>query len=853
MRYGTFDDEHREYVIDRVDAPFSMTNYLGTQRMGAVVSQNAGGYCWLDSPQHHRITRFRPNGVPMDWPGHYVYLRDEETGRYWSLSWQPTGLPLAEPAPNTPPTAARDTAPGAPAAAQYEARHGLSYSAYRCFHEGIRASQTLFIPREEDPSRDPVEIFDVRIRNESSRERRLSVTGYVEFSFHEIDMDNQNFQMSLYAAGSHFDRGAVLCELHYEPEAYQFFAAGFVPDGFEGVREAFIGPYRTERNPLALETGRMTGSLELGGNPCGALKKNLTLAPGEEARLLFYLGTGRGDAAEEARRRYDAAGTDRAFAALRDYWEEKLSALRVKTPHENMNRSLNIWNLYQSEVNVLFSRFASFIEVGGRTGLGYRDTAQDAMCIPHAEPAMCEKRILQLLHGQMSQGYGLHLFDPAVLEKADRQDPDSGSENSPTVIPETGKQSMLHGLKDACADDALWLIPAIVENVRESGDLSFFDRPVPYADEGEDTVWGHMKRALDFSYVQVGAHGITLGLRADWNDCLNLGGGESAMVAFLLIWATNHFLDAARALAQAANSAQAPAQTAQSAPGRSSALEADIRKYTALKQEMEKRCAETLWDGEWYLRGITAAGKPIGTHTAAEGKVHLESNAWAVVSGAAGQERGRSCMDAVDAWLYTPWGLTLNAPSFRTRDDSVGFVTRVYPGIKENGAIFSHPNPWAWVAECMLGRGDRAMKFYDALLPENQNDRMEVRQAEPYSYCQFIMGPDHTAFGRARHPFMTGSSGWAYYAATRYMLGIRPGFGALTVDPCIPKEWNGFEAVRRWRGAEYRIRVTNPRHVEKGVARLTVDGHSEAVSPLAAGARIPIFPSGIHEIEIEMG
>ena len=797
MRYGFFDDQAREYVIDRVDAPQSMTNYLGTQRMGTVISHNAGGYSWLDSPQHHRITRFRPNGVPMDWPGHYVYLRDDESGKYWSLSWQPTGLPLD--------------------GAKYEARHGMSYSRFSCETEGIRGEQTLFIPRE-DGDEDPVEIFDVKVRNDSDRTRALSVFGYVEFSFHEIDMDNQNFQMSLYAAGSHLQEDAVLCELHYEPGAWRFFAGNFVPDGFDGVREAFIGPYRTERNPLGVAEGKLSGSLELGGNPCGALQKKLTLRPGEEARVLFYLGTGNGEAVRKTRERYDEAGTDHAFAELRRFWDEKLGMLQISTPHENMNRSLNIWNLYQSEINVLFSRFSSFIEVGGRTGLGYRDTAQDAMCIPHAEPDMCLKRIRQLLHGQMRMGYGLHLFDPAVLEQGEQE-----GFRSPTVIPETDRKSMLHGIKDACADDALWLIPAIVENVRESGRTDFFDEEIPFADEGAGTVWEHMKAALDFSYAQTGVHGVTKGLRADWNDCLNLGGGESAMVAFLLVWATNHFLDAARALGRAE----------------------DTEKYAKLKEAMEETCRKELWDGEWFLRGFTADGRAIGSREAREGKVHMESNTWAVVSGTATREQGLSCMDAVDEWLYTPWGLMLNAPSFVTLDDSIGFVTRVYPGVKENGAIFSHPNPWAWVAECMLGRGSRAMKFYDALLPENQNDKMEIRQAEPYSYCQFIMGRDHTAFGRARHPFMTGSSGWAYYAATRYMLGIRPGFDTLTVDPCIPAEWDGFEAVRKWRGAEYRISVRNPEHAEKGVRKLCVDG--------AEAAEIPAFGSGIHSVEVLMG
>ena len=797
MRYGFFDDQAREYVIDRLDTPQSMTNYLGTQRMGTVISHNAGGYSWLDSPQHHRITRFRPNGVPMDWPGHYVYLRDDESGKYWSLSWQPTGLPEGE--------------------AKYEARHGLSYSRFRCEAQGIAGEQVLFIPRE-DGDDDPVEIFDVKVRNLSDRPRKISVYGYVEFSFHEIDMDNQNFQMSLYAAGSHYEDGAALCELHYEQDAWQFFAGNFEPDSFDGVREAFIGPYRTERNPLGVEAGKLTGSTELGGNPCGALQKKLELAPGEEARVLFYLGTGRGKAVRQARKKYDEAGTDKAFAELKQFWDEKLGQLQISTPHENMNRSLNIWNLYQSEINVLFSRFSSFLEVGGRTGLGYRDTAQDAMCIPHAEPAMCETRLRQLLNGQVSRGYGLHLFDPAWFEKKQGQ-----SFQSPTVVPTPDKAHMIHGLKDTCADDALWLVPAVIENVRESGNLGFFDDVIPFADEGEGTVWEHLKRSLDFSYDQIGAHGITKGLRADWNDCLNLGGGESAMVAFLLVWATRHFLDAARFLGKTE----------------------DIAAYTPKMEGMIETCRKVLWDGDWWLRGFTADGRAIGSKDAKEGKVHMESNTWAVISGASTRAQGLSCMDAVDEYLYTPFGLMLNAPSFTTVDDGVGFVSRVYPGVKENGAIFSHPNPWAWVAECLLGRGGRAMKFYDALLPENQNDQMETRQAEPYTYCQFIMGRDHTAFGRARHPFMTGSSGWAYFAATRYMLGIRPEFDRLTADPCIPAEWDGFEVTRRWRGAEYRIAVRNPRHVEKGVCRLTVDGKEADC--------IPAFGQGVHTVDVEMG
>ena len=796
MQYGHFDDARREYVVDRVDTPVSWTNYLGTQDMAACIAHHGGGYCWYKSPQYHRITRFRPNGVPMDSPGHYVYLRDDADGDYWSVSWQPTYKPLSE--------------------AAYRCRHGLSYTTFECEYKGIYASQTLFIPRDDD-----VEIFDVTVENRSGEVRTLSAFGYVEFSFHHIDMDNQNFQMSLYAAGSHYRDGAALIELHYEEDSYQYFTLGETPDGYEGCRDAFLGGgWRTEKNPLGVECGKLTGSEELGGNPVGALMKRLTLRPGERRRLLFFLGQGDERAARRTRERYSPEAVDHARAALHGYWEQKLGALQVMTPSSTMNTSLNTWNLYQSEVNVLFSRFASFIEVGGRTGLGYRDTAQDAMCIPHAEPEGCKRRIGQLLRGLTSEGYGLHLFEPAWFEPAEKQQ----SFKSPTVVPTPDKSQIVHGLKDVCADDALWLVPAICEYMKETGELSFADEVFTYADGGEGTVLEHMRRILDFSAQQVGQNGVCKGLRADWNDCLNLGGGESAMVSFLHLWALDAFCDLCAAL------------------GRSE----EEKKYAQMRARVREVCRRELWDGEWFIRGITKSGRRIGTQQDTEGRVHMESNTWAVISGAADEAQARSAMDAVDEYLYTPYGLMLNAPSFETPDDEIGFVTRVYAGIKENGAIFSHPNPWAWVAEAKIGRGARAMKFYDALLPENQNDKIEVRQSEPYAYCQFVMGKDHTAHGRARHPWMTGSAGWAYFAATQYLLGIRPEWEELVVDPCIPAKWDGFSAVRKWRGATYRIKVENPEHVEKGVSALFVDG--KQVSSL------PVFRAGeTHDVRVVMG
>ncbi|MBR4121283.1 MAG: N,N'-diacetylchitobiose phosphorylase, partial [Spirochaetales bacterium] len=509
-----FDNERKEYVITRPDVPVSWTNYLGTEDTGTVISHNAGGYMFSGDPETHRITRFRANAVPLDRPGHYVYLRDNADGDYWSLSWQPVGKDLAS--------------------ASYKTRHGLSYSAFECSYKGIEASQKLFIPRGRK-----CELWDVRVKNTGKTARKLSVFGYVEFSFNIIEIDNQNFQMSMYCSGSRYADGVIECDNFYNPTMYHYFTSDFEPSGYDCVRDSFIGVYHTESNPVGVEKGVLSSSTELGNNQCGALCKDFEIAPGEEKRFIFILGVGDLKAGKEEKALYSStSAVDKAFDELCAYWKAKTDTLQVKTPNADMDTMLNTWNLYQSETNVVFSRFASFIEVGGRTGLGYRDTAQDAMCVIPSNPDQCKKRIIQLLRGLTSTGYGLHLFSPEVF------DPDAPKVvpfKSPTVKPMPEPGSMVHGLKDTCSDDALWLVPSICEFVRETGDFSVLDQVFGYADGGQGTVLEHMEKILAFSAKQIGSHGICLGLRADWNDCLNLGGGESALISFLHFWAIDEF------------------------------------------------------------------------------------------------------------------------------------------------------------------------------------------------------------------------------------------------------------------------------------------------------------------------
>jgi N,N'-diacetylchitobiose phosphorylase len=777
MRYGYFDTENDEYVIDRVDLPTSWTNYLGVEDMCAVLNHTAGGYLFYKSPEYHRITRFRGNAIPMDRPGDYVYIRDREDGDYFSISWQPVGKPLDE--------------------ARYICRHGLSTTTYECDYRGIHAGQKMSIPIGDN-----VLVWDVTVRNDSKRVRELDVFSYAEFSFHHVPIDNQNFQMSLYCAGSEYKDGAIIYDLYYEEEGYQYFTANFEPDGYECLRDNFIGTYNTETNPKAVIEGRCRGQGQKGGNHCAVLQKSLSLLPGQSARLIYFLGEGALKQSQDIREKYkDPAALDRAYQELKNFWKNKQDRFKVSSGEAGIDTMINTWTLYQSEINVMFSRFASFIEVGGRTGLGYRDTAQDAMTVIATNPEGCKKRIVELLRALTTKGYGIHLFEPRWFMPEDEKEKKKKPFKSPTVIPEPEGASKVHGLSDACADDALWLVPSITEYVRETGCYDFLDEKYGYADGGEGTVYEHMKRIVSFSLEQVGDHGICKGLRADWNDCLNLGGGESTLVSFLLYRALVCLSELALFLGR----------------------DDDRMSFDKELKRLKSFFNDTLWDGKWFIRGITHNGRKIGSAENEEGKIHLESNAWAVLSGAADEDKARTTLDSVYEYLYTPYGILLNAPAYTKPDDDIGFITRVYPGLKENSSIFSHPNPWVWSAECTMGNGDRAFEYYRSLCPYYQNDIIETRHAEPYSYCQFISGKDHSAYGEAHHPFMTGSGGWSYFAVTHYMLGIRPGFDELIVDPCIPARWDGFNVKRYFRGDVYDITVENPAHVQKGVKEIYLD------------------------------
>nr|NIV29727.1 N,N'-diacetylchitobiose phosphorylase [Anaerolineae bacterium] len=781
-RYGYFDDEAKEYVITRPDTPQSWSNYLGSTEYGAIITNNAGGYGFYRSGARGRFLRLRFNSVPMDQPGRYFYLRDRESGDTWSASWQPVGKPLDR--------------------YQSTCRHGTAYTTIESRYAGIASEATYFVPLGQT-----FEYWRLRLTNESDRPRQISVFTFCEFTNQwDTFQDRVNLQYSLFIV-----RGALVDGLlriaiqdNLTPESEGFFIhdiarhswmalVGSPLDGYDTSREAFLGPYRSYHNPLVVEQGHCTSSDAYGDNACGTLQTNLTLQPGESRELLVMLGIG--DARSVGKRTVAEYGTlERAAAelqALKDNWHAKLGSLVVETPDEELNHTINVWGLYNSLITFAWSRAASLVYNGERDGLGFRDSVQDILGVAAAIPEEARARLELMLTGQLSHGGAMPVIKPFEHRP--------GHESPPA--PEEYR-----------SDDCLWFFNAIPAYVGETGDLDFYDKVLPYADRGQATVFGHLRRALEFNLERTGKHGLPCGLSADWNDCLKLGYyGESLFVAFQVRLGLTTYAGIAEWLDKPEEAAWALAQR--------EILDASIQ-----------TCA---WDGEWFIWAIGEDGTVYGTKEYEEGQVYLNTQLWAVISGAATPEQASRCMATVQERLATPYGLMLAAPPFVKMPIDVMRAVVFNPGIKENAGIFNHTQGWGVMAECMLGNGDRAYEYYTASMPAAYNDRAELRQSEPYVQGQTTYSVFSPRPGNTRTSWLTGAAAWAYYSATQYILGLRPELDGLRIDPCIPSAWDGFKATRRFRGRTIEIEVKNPDGVCRGVKTLTLNGRvlGEALVP----------------------
>jgi len=753
-------------VITRPDTPTPWINYLGCGEYCALMSNTAGGYSFHRDPRNKRISRYRYNNVPADRPGRYIYLRDQASGEYWSATWQPVIKP-----------ANRQT--GKPANYKYECRHGLGYTIIKSKYNGISTETAYFVPLYEN-----LELWALKIKNNTKKTRNIRLFTYLEFCLWQAEMDMTDFQYTLNIASAVREGNIIFHQTGYAPKAKRFGLAFFGCNkntlGYDCDRERFLGPYRSEANPLAVKKGVSFNSFASGGNPIASFSCEINLKPGETKDVVFLLGVaGRKTEAKAIYNKYkNETKVYSKLEELKKYWQGYLKHYRAETPDKDVDAMVNVWNQYQCRTTFNWSRFASYYEAGIGRGMGFRDSNQDTLGVVHAIPGRVKTRIKELASNQFKNGSSYHKFFPITKT----------------------------GAKGGYSDDPLWLIISSAAYIKETGDRRFLKEKVKYVDGKSAPMYEHLRGAIDFVMSEKGPRGFVLMRFADWNDCLNLGAdnekAETTWVPELLYLGLQEFLRLAKI----------------------SQKTKDLRKYTAIAEKVKSNFNKRAWDGKWFVRGFDKYGLAVGSSKCKEGKIYLNTQAWAVMSGISGDTRARLCMDMVKKYLDTKYGIMLMAPAYTGFDEKLGAITTFAPGLKENGGIFCHSNPWAMIAETKLGRGGRAFEYYKKIMPPVKNKIAEIHQTEGYIYSQFITGRDNPNFGRARNSWLTGTAAWNLVAITQYILGIRPEYEGLMVDPCIPRKWKKFKVRREFRSAIYEIEVTNPGRLSKGVRSLLVDG-----------------------------
>lgn len=771
MQFGHFDDRAREYVITRPDTPRPWSNYLGSLDYGAIITNNAGGYSFYKSALSSRFLRLRSNSVPLDQPGRYFYLRDNDRADYWSASWQPVGKPLAK---------YRSTC-----------RHGTAYTTITSRYASIETETTYFVPLGQ-----AFEYWRLRVANKSRKPRRLSVFTYCEFaSPWHMPNDLTNLQYSQFITKATVADGMLGLAVHpyakFDPTQLMgchrlwMTCTGAPLAGYETVRERFLGSiYNTYANPQTVSDGRCSNFLAEGENAVGVLQLDLELAAGEARELIVMLGLGTPESHGLAARA-EFGTPERCEAELKQliaHWHRRLDAVNVRTPDREFDAMANTWGAYNALITYAWSRHASLIYNGERDGLGYRDTVQDFLGAMPLLAADARERLELMLTGQVSTGGAM-----------------------PVVAPFSHKPGQMPPVKreDYRSDDCLWLFHAVPDYVAETGDVDFYQKVLPYSDTGETTVLGHLRRALEFNLERSGRNGLPCGLHADWNDCVKMGyDGESIMVSFQLRYGLGVYAQIAERLGLAEEAAWARATQA----------------------KLDTAIQHAAWDGEWFLWAIGADGHRYGAQSETEGRIYINTQVWAVISGAATPEQSRRCMDALHRELATPYGIMLSAPPFTNTPPTVMGGVIYNHGIKENAGVFNHTQSWAVIAEALLGDGDRAYEYYRSFLPAAYNDRAELREIEPYVHSQTTYATVNRNAGKSRVPWLTGAASWSHHTALQWILGVRPEIDGLRIDPCIPKSWPGFTFTRVFRGKTVEIEVKNPQSVSKGVASLEING-----------------------------
>ena len=785
--YGYYDAENREYVITRPDTPTPWFNFIGEGRYGGIVSNAAGGFAFDRDPKNRRVSRYRYNAIPADQPGRYIYLRDMESGKFWS--------PTAQPTPKVKLTA-------------YECRHGAGYTKIASNYNGITASLLYFVPPAPADETCPCELWVLKVKNAGKTKRTLRTFSYIEFSFRDALGDQLNLDWCQHILEARVKDGIITSKTRFASTT-NYFASNVKPVGFETDREIFVGRWRDLSNPEMVENGKPTNTQAARGNNIASLCHNLTLAPGQEKEIVFIMGV-----TDEPARIPKVVGkyrapkhVDEAFAALNADWNDYLGRFTVETPDPIMNAMLNVWNPIQCRTTLYWSRFVSAYETGTGRGMGTRDSAQDTLGTVHNAADRARSTLNMLWHLQYQDGHTWHQVLPLT------------GEGGPGLAAEFPQWPQWF------SDDHLWLILGVCAYLRETGDVAYLDHKVAYWDSGQDTIWNHMLRAVEFTLKNRGPQGLPRIGFSDWDDTMNVDHGSGKAES---VWVAQHFCRAMLDLAELSDHIGATR---------------DAERFRSLHKEMAGIINKVAWDGAWYARAYDDEGRPVGVKSERYHKIALNTQTWAVIGEAAPPARAKQALDSVHKHLNSKYGLALLWPSYVEGDERVRGTTTYPPGAKENGGIFCHANTWAIVAAAKLGMAERAMQYYLEITPFTRKDvdRMKV---EPYVYCGNVAGPEHPQFGYARNAWLSGTASWTYVAGTQWILGIRPTHQGLMIAPVIPDKWRGFKATRVFRGVRYAIEVK--RRGKGNAVALTVDGKS------MAGAVVPLPADGTTEVKVEV-
>ncbi len=811
MKFGFFDDQSKEYVINSPKTPYPWINYLGTQSFFSLISNTAGGYHFYKDARLRRITRYRYNNVPVDMGGRYFYINDNDT--VWSPGWSPVKTELDS----------------------YECRHGMGYTVIKGKKNNISTEVTFFVPQNYNG-----EIQKFTVKNEGTEKKTIKLFSFIEFCLWDAQDDSTNFQRNFNTGEVEVDGSTLYHKTEYKERRnhFAFYTVNTEINGFDSDRETFTGLYNGFDKPQTVFAGKPSNSVADGWSPVASHYIEITLEAGESKDLIFILGyvenpqeekfnadgsMNKSKAKEMMEQFNTTEKVDAALAENKKMWDDLLSKYTVSSPDDKLNRMVNIWNQYQCMVTFNMSRSASYFESGIGRGMGFRDSNQDLLGFLHQIPERARERILDLAATQFEDGGCFHQYQP-LTKKGN------------------------HELGGNFSDDPLWMILSTAAYIKETGDYGILDEIVPYENKEElaKPMMHHIQQSFYRIVNNLGPHGLPLSMRADWNDCLNLNCfssapgesfqtstskdgkvAESIFVATLFTYAGPEYV----ALCNYKGDTEAAAKA-----------QAEIDK-------MSETVMKYGYDGEWFLRAYDDFGKKVGSKECEEGKIFIEPQGFAVMSGL-GKSEGLDikALDSVDKYLNSKHGLVLNNPAFTKYYIEYGEISTYPGGYKENAGIFCHNNAWIICAEAFVGRGDKAFEYYSKIAPAYREDISELHRTEPYVYAQMIAGKDAKRHGEAKNSWLTGTAAWNFVAVSQYILGIIPDWNGLKVDPSIPSAWDGFSITRKFRGSVYDITIKNPNHICKGVKSVTVDGNA------IEGNVLPVFTDGsTHKVEVIMG